>query len=429
MWRVESDDTLEFLDKFRIGWVIPEIPPQRGARIARNTPIRTTGRRKRKNDAIFKGCLRLRVLSGFGQQRVVDVSLERKPGVYDDVCYLRQAHLFERFGLDGLNTDISRDDDHYLPMKLKEIGFPTWSDTTTAPCHTFMPATEKWVIQYPPGTGFVLALFPEGFQVIPLYTLTTVMIFCFALLGISCPRSTPSVLLAAAFGCLAIYLMINPTKASYSMAPTMVACALAGFLTAKLFSAEQKHRVVLTGLLGLLIGLAVNFRLPNLFLSAGYFVFFFVSFLLFRKIETFLQGALLGTAFLAGMAPTLLSNVINAGSPLSTTYGGIDVTPPDFTFGVISSYLVDMQFVLLVLAGAWTVLMLRLHPDNGTRQVALVTAANLLVNLAFFLSHPVFTPYYTVPIAMLSLWSLLFASLMQPAGIVDDRFVKQTARA
>ena len=45
-------------------------------------------------------------------------------GVYDDVCYLRQAHLFQRFGLAGLDTDLSRDDDHYLASKLKEIGFP-----------------------------------------------------------------------------------------------------------------------------------------------------------------------------------------------------------------------------------------------------------------------------------------------------------------
>ena len=45
-------------------------------------------------------------------------------GVYDDVCYLRQAHLFQRFGLGGFDTDISRDDDGYLVSKLKEIGFP-----------------------------------------------------------------------------------------------------------------------------------------------------------------------------------------------------------------------------------------------------------------------------------------------------------------
>ena len=45
-------------------------------------------------------------------------------GVYDDVCYLRQAHLFQRFGLGGFDTDISRDDDGYLAGKLKEIAFP-----------------------------------------------------------------------------------------------------------------------------------------------------------------------------------------------------------------------------------------------------------------------------------------------------------------
>jgi hypothetical protein len=240
-----------------------------------------------------------------------------------------------------------------------------------------MPATNKRVMQYPPGTGFVLALFPQGFQVIPLYAVSTVIVFGFALLGISYARSRTSILPTAAFGCLAIYLMINPTKASYSVAPTMVVCALAAFLTAKLFSAKQQHRLVLTGLVGLLVGLAVNFRLPNLFLSSGYFVFFFVSFLLSRRIETVLQGGLFGAAFLLGMAPTLLANAINAGRPFSTTYGTGDATPPEFSLGVIMSYLTDMQFVLLVLAGAWTALFLRSRRGTGMRQVGVVTAANL----------------------------------------------------
>ena len=26
-------------------------------------------------------------------------------GVYDDICYLRQAHLFEKFGLRGIDTN------------------------------------------------------------------------------------------------------------------------------------------------------------------------------------------------------------------------------------------------------------------------------------------------------------------------------------
>ena len=351
-------------------------------------------------------------------------------GVYDDVCYLRQAHLFKKFGFSGLDTNLARDDDHYLSLKLKEIGFPGWADVTKAPCHTPMPATNKLVLQYPPGTGFMLALFPEGFQVIPLYVSATVIVFGFALLGIFYARSTVSILSAAAFGCLAIYLMINPAKASYSVAPTMVICALAGLLTAKLFLVEKRwHRPVFAGLVGLLIGLSVNFRLPNLFLASGYLVFFLISFLGSRKIEAALQGASFGAAFLVGMAPTLVANAINADSPFSTTYGGVDVTPPEFGLSVILSYVADMQFVWLVLAGAWTALTLRWHRGNGTRQIALVTAANLLVNFAFFLSHPLYTPYYTVPIAMLSLWSLLFASVLQPAEAVDEEFLGQAAKA
>jgi hypothetical protein len=351
-------------------------------------------------------------------------------GVYDDVCYLRQAHLFQKYGLGGLDTDISRDDDHYLASKLKAIGFSDWNDPTRAPCHNPMPATKKIVLQYPPGTGFVLALFPEGFQVIPLYVSATVIMFAFALLGIFYARSTPSTVLTAAFGCLAVYLMINPAKASYSVAPTMAACALAGFLTARLFHAGQRRqRLLLTGLVGLVLGLSVNFRLPNLLLSSGYLLFFFVSFLVTRKFETVLQGLSFGTAFLAGLAPTLLANAINAGSPFATTYGAADVTPPDFSFRVIWSYVADMQFFLLALAMAWTALMLRRPSGSGTQRIALVMAANLAVNLAFFLSHPVFTPYYTIPIAMLSLWSLLFAVLMQPAEAVDGGLVTQAARA
>jgi hypothetical protein len=351
-------------------------------------------------------------------------------GVYDDICYLRQAHLFQKFGFAGLNTDISGDDDHYLALKLKEIGFPTWSDPATAPCHNLMPVTKKLVAQYPPGTGFFLALFPEGFQVVPLYVIASIAVFGFALAAVGSASTIPSLILAAVFGDVVIYLMINPAKASYSIAPTMVACALAGLLTAKLFLARQpRNRLLLTGLVGLVIGLAVNFRLPNLFLSSGYFVFFFVAFLLSRKMETVLQGAVFGAALLAGMAPTLLANAINAGSPLSTTYGAVDVTPPAFSFEVVRSYLADMQFVLLVLAIVWTFVMLRWYRGNGSGQTALVTVANLMVNLAFFLTHPVFTPYYTIPVAMLSLWSLLFAALMAPVEAADHRLVRQALRA
>ncbi|KJC43885.1 hypothetical protein UB31_09040 [Bradyrhizobium sp. LTSP849] len=332
-------------------------------------------------------------------------------GVYDDICYLRQAHLFQRFGADGLNTDAVRDDDRYFEGKMKEIAFAEWKDPVRWPCHNPMPGG-KVVMQYPPGTGFLLALFPQGHQVVPLYIAASLIVCGLALYGIAMARTLPSISGAGLFGALAVYLMINPAKASYSVAPTMAVCAVAGFLTA-LWLTRDKRSVLLIALIGLLLGASVNFRLPNALLAAGYFLFLGIPFVWSRKLATFVQGLGFGVGVLVGMAPTLIAQAINAGSPLATTYGSADVVAPGFDLAVIGQYLRDMQFVLIVLAIGSTAWLLRAG-EGSVRQVALVVAANLLVNLVFFLSHPIFTPYYIVPIAMLSLWSVSFAWLMQP---------------
>ena len=194
----------------------------------------------------------------------------------------------------------------YLKNKLKAIGFAEWNDVKRIPCHTLIPAADKYVLQYPPGTGFVLALFPRGFQVIPLYVLANRR--SLPLRCSHCSRARDAGF-AGAGRCVRdlprLYLMINPTKASYSVAPTMMVCAAAGFLTAKYFAGAAAASAVLIALMGLLIGLSVNFRLPNLFLAAGYCLYLAGAFLLARSKETFLQGASFGIAFLIGIAPTL----------------------------------------------------------------------------------------------------------------------------
>jgi hypothetical protein len=339
--------------------------------------------------------------------------------VNDDACYLRQAHLFQRFGLGGLDTTLARDDDGYMIGKMRK--FPDWPQSRTsmdAPCHTLIPALNKKVLQYPPGTGLVLALFPEGYQVIPLYGACTFLIFGFAVAAIRLARTRSELAIAAIFGCMTIYMMINPTKASYSVAPTMVICAAAGWLTAKLFAAQARHRLLLAMAIGLLLGLSVNFRIPNLFLSAGYCLYFLVAFLMQRSRKSFMQGFGFGVALLVGIVPTLAANAINAGSPFATTYGGADAIAPELDFEVLRSYLVDLQFPLLVIAIAWTVLMWR----RGRNDIAFVVSANLAVNIGFFVLHPLFTPYYTIPAAALSLWTLLYGTLM-PSGTREAAIV------
>jgi len=339
-------------------------------------------------------------------------------GVYDDVCYLRQAHLFQRFGLGGLDTDVSRDDDGYLAGKLRDIGHVAANDTRNAPCHSPMEKTGKIVMQYPPGTGAALALFPEGYQVIPLYVVANMVVFAFALVALFRASSPPMLTLAAVFGVIALYMMINPAKASYSMAPTMMVCATAGLLSASLLSSiSPRERFWLSVAVGLLIGVAATFRLANLFLSAGYCAYFLGAFLLAPSRKTLLEGIVFGAAFVIGTSPVLAANWINAGSPFMTTYTSIDVKPPEIDFTVLRSYLFDLQFFLLIAAVAWTMTVWR---KPGAKQAVLVVAANLLVNIIFFMTHPVFTPYYVVPIAMLSMWTLLFVTL-SPQRAASDK--------
>jgi len=329
-------------------------------------------------------------------------------GVNDDFCYLRQAHLFQRFGLGGLDTSLAKDDDGYVATKLSRL--PGYAEAKIPPCHTFLPASDKYVIQYPPGTGFLLALFPSGHQVVPLFALSTIIIFAFANAALWLARSRVVITSSIIFGSLAIYMMINPTKASYSMAPTMVACAVAGLLTAILLGNGNRQRISLAVGLGLSLGVAVNFRLPNLFLAAGYAVYFLVSFLQRRDTNSLLRGLAFGLMFAVGLAPTLASNAINAGSVLSTTYSSGDAVSPDIDFEVVKSYLTDLQFVLIAIAVAWTAWIWR----RVDRDIGLLIGANLLANVLFFATHPIFTPYYTIPIAALSLWTLLFATVISP---------------
>ncbi|WP_314952678.1 hypothetical protein [Bradyrhizobium cosmicum] len=332
-------------------------------------------------------------------------------GVYDDICYLRQAHLFQRFGWHGLDTSLARETDGYLAGKLRSIDFPNWNEPTRAPCHTQTADGSKWVMTPPPGTGFVLALFPEGFQVVPLHVVANLIVAGFALYGLWRAREAVSLTLAAVFGALSIIFMINPTKASYSMAPTMVVCALAGLFTARLFVGESR-RLLMVAAVGILLGLSASFRIANVVLSAGYFLFFGLSFLIWRTRETFAQGLTLGIAFLVGLLPVFAANLVNSGNPLVSAYGGQDTAARSLDTAVLLAYLRDTQFLLIVVACVGTALLWRFASHASVRPLTLLVAANLALNLAFFATHPIFTQYYVIPVLMLSLWTLLFAAVL-----------------
>ncbi|HMF69374.1 MAG TPA: hypothetical protein VK602_17400 [Phyllobacterium sp.] len=333
-----------------------------------------------------------------------------RTGVYDDICYLRQAHLFQRFGLGGFDTNITRDDDRYFATLAREIGYEAWNDPTRAPCHTQIG--EKHVIQYPPGTGLALSIFPAGFQRVSLYAAANIMVFLAAILAIWSTRPPLAMVGSGVVGMAAIYFMVNPSKASYSMAPTMIVCAVVGFLTGVLANhPKSSQRTIAAVAAGLLLGLAVSFRLPNLLLSAGYFMVLLTLAARSAKSDDIVRLVSFGAAYLVGLVPTLVSNAINAGSVLATTYSSVDATPPDFSFSIARQYSSDMQGALILLIATWSIVALT---ANVRKTAASIVAVNIVLNFGFFLTHSISTPYYVMPLVLLSMWTLLFSFLNDP---------------
>ena len=182
-------------------------------------------------------------------------------------------------------------------------------------------------------------------------------------------------------------------------------------------------------LVGLLIGISVNFRLPNLFLSAGYCL------LSRRRIPA---GAKQGH-FPAGCdIRRCIPDRDGADAGRQRDQCGQSVRDhlrrpiqrfdaPGLDAGILWRYFIDVQFTLLTLAGAWTAWLLRLESGAGIRSVALVTAPESRGEPGFLHDPPDLHAVLHIPIDMLSLWTLLFASLMRPAESGDGRLAGQAS--
>ena len=83
--------------------------------------------------------------------------------------------------------------------------------------------------------------------------------------------------------------------------------------------------------------------------------------------------ALFGVAYLVGLVPTLVSNAINAGSVIATTYGSVDVTPPDFSFSIARQYFSDMQGALILLVVTWSIVALAANTERPRHRSLLST--------------------------------------------------------
>jgi 4-amino-4-deoxy-L-arabinose transferase-like glycosyltransferase len=339
--------------------------------------------------------------------------------VPDDYCYLRQAKLFQDKGLlNGFDTHLESETVQYLAAKSRELGLGRLSGYGFAnpPCHYFIDATNKLAMQYPPGTGLLLSLFPEGWQVRALSIAGATIVLLITLGAILIARTASALALLALLGSATLYLTINPSKGSHSMAPTMPICIVLALLTVLMLEAKRlQARLAAASASGLVLGLSVNIRIANVLLAAGYVAVFVIDFIRTRGREEFLRGALFSISIVLGVLPTLAANAINAGGPFVTPYSAGDLAHDFGWEGVKFRILVYMSgtrgavvwAAILCIAIFW-MMSSRLKLKNA-RLIAWLVSINLVVNLAYYFTHAALASYYAIPLAILSMWTLCFA--------------------
>ena len=333
----------------------------------------------------------------------------------DDVCYLRQAHLFrDRGWIRGLNTD--SDDGRYISGKFSELKI---SDRYSPflRCERLLPDSGRVFLQYPFGTGFLLSLFPPFAQPNWLYVASTTVVFILVCSALLTSRSVAALIAVAVAGGGNLYMMVNPSKASYSIAPTMPICIVLGFMTVWTFAADRAwKRIMFAGAAGLLLGVATDLRLSSSLLAFGFAAAFAVQFVYRRNWEHFLRPAAFALCCLVALTPLIVSNILNGGSPFATGYRGDDTELPDLslshlrtmlewyglhTHGLLLWSAVALLAIIIIKRGS-----LRL---NGTNAIIGVCVSNLIFNMSFFLTHPILSQYYTIPPTILTIWTIVFA--------------------
>ena len=345
----------------------------------------------------------------------------------DSFGYARQAQLFREHGLiKGLDTRINAPDAQRLidVARLNGGDRQGWQDLVAPLCHHYKESVHAIVLQYPPGTGLMLAMFAEPYSLRGLLLLSMALAAIAVCLPIAVGnRSTPALISGALlFGLIAWTVKQPDAFASYSVIASIGLASLAAmflYLHQAVASPAGRQRQCLSGALGACCAMLVAVRLPNAFIICG--VASVVMFgdgglypIQLRKIWHRVWPFAL--AFLAVAVPLVLyPNYINAGGIFQTTYNSIDAAPPVVSKDVIfegfgyyyaagfSSPAVIVVTVLLALGACERIFIKPRRTESGLFFGALIA---FVLSLSFFVTHPIRIPYYLLPACIFSLVAL-----------------------
>ena len=298
-------------------------------------------------------------------------------------------------------------------MQENKVALPRWDEVIAPHAHHYMPQSGSVGVQYPPGTGLVLALFPQGEAV---YRLNRIVEFVFIVAGVvalviaTWKRAWASIGVVVLSLSLGFMVLGRLGALSFSMNAVLVPILLTtvfSLLALWLQTSGRNRLALLFALLaGLSLGFATMIRLPSFLLSAGFLVLLWPGFRNFR-IKSLPVVFALGVT-ISGVIPVVINQRNVAGGWYLSTYARVDAAPPTTeAVGPNLSYFlgngpasIDNWALLAGLIGLVGFMLLYARHENrlglSWKRFVLAVALLWVIPICYFLSHRITGAHYMI---------------------------------
>jgi hypothetical protein len=325
-------------------------------------------------------------------------------------------------------------------MRSRDVPIQLWEEVVAPHAHHYFPQTGSVGVQYPPGTGLMLALFPEGQAVVGLNQ-ATIALFLVTGFLVLILAGTRQVWFSAGFVTMALYLglvMLRKIGTDSFSINAALAPLLLGFLC--IFAAlgmrswPGRGRVAWVAALmgGCLLGFTILIRLPIIFLMPGLLMLLWPQ--SWRpSLQDLVMPFGLGITVI-GIVPLLAHQYYMTGAWNLPTYGSADSAPPSleplwanllyYFGGGRGSQHNWALFALFIGVGGFVIYRPRHQPTRLDLSWTRLTVSALTLwglPTVYFLTHHVATSYYSIPaifgaVLLVALGALTIECCSSPAS-------------
>ena len=301
-------------------------------------------------------------------------------------------------------------------MQQQNVPVPRWEEVVAPHAHHYFPASGYVGVQYPPGTGLVLAMFPQGQAV---YGLNRLVVLVFGFVGIAtfvvavwkkAWASLGLVVLALSLGLMVLARIGSLTFSINAALPAILLTCLLSLFALRLKTAERSDLAFVCALCaGFCLGFATQIRLPSFLLAPGFLVLLWPG---LRNLRVKTLPVAFGLGATIAIIPVLINQHYVAGAWYLPTYASVDAAPPtldalrpnlSYFFGdgpastdnwaLVAALLGLIGFVILYLTRDF-------EPPNRLgltwKRFALAVLLLWLIPIGYFLSHKVTGAHYMI---------------------------------